>query len=135
MNIDLWTPLAAPNEHLALDSGTRDVCAIVLRDVRIDDSGTAIDVNFSVNNKTDEDITLQYAVCDAYGKSLEWQWQSPNNEYIALDDQEFMLAKSSGKTVDWKFKSGSTSGEPFMLRVRVDFKNYIYVPFARSANS
>ena len=132
LNIDIWTPLAAANEYLALDSGTRDVCAIVLRDVRLDDSGTAIDVSFSVNNKTDNDIVLKYEVCDAYGKSPDWQWLSPNNEYIPLENQEFVLAKGSGKTVDWKLKNGSVAGEPFMFRVNVmsrDFNGNIYVPF------
>ena len=131
LNIDIWTPLAAANDYLALDSGARDVCAIVLRDVRLDGSSERIaaDVSFSVNNKTDNDIVLQYEVCDAYGKSLEWQWLSPNNNYIPLDGQEFVLSKGSGKTVDWKLQSEAASGEPFMLRVRVDFKNYIYVPF------
>ena len=88
-----------------------------------------MDVSIFVNNKTDKDIVLQYDVCDAYDQSLGWQWLSPNNEYIPLDNQEFTLAKGTSKTVDWKLKSGSVSGDPFMFRVRVDSQNYIYVPF------
>ena len=130
LNIDIWTPLAAPNEDLALDSGARDVLTLAVRDVRFDGS-SAIDVSIFVNNKTDEDIVLQYDVCDAYDKSLGWQWLSPNNQYIPLDGQEFVLAKGDSKTVDWKLQRGSISGEPFMFRVRVmsrDFNGYIYAP-------
>ena len=128
LNIDLWTSLFPPNANAALDSGLLDALKIAVRDVRFDDAGT-MDVSIFVNNKTDEDIVLKYDVCDAYDKSLRWNWLSPNNEYIELDNQEFVLAKGTAKTVDWKLKSGSISGEPFMFRVQVDFKNYIYVPF------
>ena len=128
LNIDIWKPLAAANEYLALDSGVGDVFKIAVRDVRFDDAGT-MDVSLFVNNKTDEDIVLKYDVCDAYDKSLGWQWLSPNNEYIELDNQEFVLAKSSAKTVDWKLHADKEQGEPFMFRVRVNSKNYIYVPF------
>ncbi|MBQ9478982.1 MAG: hypothetical protein IJU71_05435, partial [Selenomonadaceae bacterium] len=130
LNIDIWTPLAAPNEHLALDSGARDVLTLAVRDVRFDGSN-AMDVSIFVNNKTDEDIVLQYDVCDAYDKSLGWQWLSPNNQYIPLDGQEFVLSKGDSKTVDWKLQSGSVSGDPFMFRINVmsrDFNGYIYAP-------
>ena len=128
LNIDLWKSLFPPNANPALDSGLQDALKIAVRDVRIDDSGS-MDVSIFVNNKTDKDIVLQYDVCDAYDQSLGWQWLSPNNEYIPLDNQEFTLAKGTSKTVDWKLKSGSVSGDPFMFRVRVDSQNYIYVPF------
>ncbi|MBR1580508.1 MAG: hypothetical protein IJ668_08435 [Selenomonadaceae bacterium] len=130
LNIDIWTPLAAPNEHLALDAGARDVVTLSVRDVRFEGS-SALNVSIFVNNKTDEDIVLQYDVCDAYDRSLGWQWLSPNNQYIPLDGQEFVLAKGDSKTVDWKLKAGAVSGEPFMFRVRVssrDFNGYIYAP-------
>lgn len=133
LHIDIWKPLFPANPHAALDSGLKDALKIAVRDTRLDDSRTSMDVKIFVNNKTDEDIVLQYAVCDAYGKSLEWQWLSPNNEYIPLDHQEFVMAKDSVKTIDWKLQSEKASGEPFMFRVNVtsrNFNGYVYVPFA-----
>lgn len=130
LHIDIWEPLFPANTHAVLDSGLKDALKIAVRDTRLDGSNQTMDVSLFVNNKTDKDIVLQYDVCDAYDKSLGWQWLSPNNEYIPLENQEFVLANGASKNVDWKLRAGSVSSEPFMFRVRVDFKDYIYVPFA-----
>lgn len=130
LNIDLWASLFPPNVHAALDSGLQDALKIAVRDVRLGGSN-AMDVSIFVNNRSDDDIVLKYCVCDAYDQSLGWQWQSPNNEFIPLEHQEFVLAKGTSKTVDWKLQAGSATGEPFMFRVDVssrDFNGDIYVP-------
>ena len=84
-----------------------------------------MNIDFIIENKTNEDIALKFAIQNPYMDSMNWLWFNnldekdfrwkidigmlsplpPNNEYIDLTGREFVLQKNSKRKINWKFSS------------------------------